>query len=138
MLTREQVRMLREDIQEKLDTLEINLDGGFKLTLGSCTYGGNIATFKLECAALNDDGEAETKSQQDFRLCAERFGVPTNALGYSFSFRGKTYKLVGMEPRSYRRPFLAEDSNGKVFKFPPDIVKLSLESTKPIAKKGRK
>ena len=136
MLTRDQVRNLRENLQEHLD--ELNEQLGYKLTLGSCSYGGNIATFKLECAALNDDGGSETKQQQDFRLNADRFGVPANALGYSFSFRGKTYKIVGMKPRSYKWPFLAEDANGRVFKFPPEIIKSSLESLKTSQKKGKR
>ncbi len=135
MLTREQVRDLRTALLEEFEKVSINV--GFKLSLGSYSFGGNIATFKLECAALNDDGEAETKQEADFRLCSERFGVPANALGKFFTFRGRSYKIVGMKPRSYKRPFLATDALDKTFKFPPEIIKQVLAESQS-NKKGKK
>lgn len=131
MLTREEVQSLRRDLQKCLDETFI----GYKLTLGSCTYGGNIATFKLECAALNDDGETETKAQQDFRLNADRFGLRADALGKLFEYRGVTYKIAGMKPRCYKRPIIATDANDTPYKFSVDFVKNILPST-PI-KKGK-
>jgi len=95
---------------------------GLKITVGSASYtageAGN-ATFKVELATQNESGRVFTKKSNDFLMHAERLGFLPEDLNKEFKYAGNTYKLIGVNPKSYKYPLIVERvPDGKQFKMP--------------------
>lgn len=109
------IRLLRGQIETAL--AELGVKHNLAISVGSATFlPGKNVTFKLECAAIDADGEVATAEAEAFKSYAALFGLKADDLGRSFVSQGKQWKIVGCAPRSRKFPILCEDSNGKVFK----------------------
>lgn len=116
MMTRDQVKRLKVSLQQVLDRAGKDLK--YKFTLGAGRF-GTSASFKLECVPEGADSTAE---QQFKRHCAA-YGLKPTDLGKTFRSHGKTFKIVGLEPRRPKFPVIAEYlGTGTVYKFSAETV----------------
>jgi hypothetical protein len=110
---------LRE-IRAKLDTIlaEFGEENGINVKLGNATYSDSNATFKLEVADINEDGEALTKEATNFKIYASRNHLTAEDFGATFCSRGKTFEICGLNTRAHKMPILAKcKEDGKTYKF---------------------
>lgn len=60
----------------------------------------------------------DTKEKDTFALYAPTFGLRADDFGRTFTFRSRTYKIVGCAPKSFKFPILGSRlPDGKTFKF---------------------
>lgn len=115
MMTRNQVQSLRSRLEPFLDAISDEI--GYKLTLGNCRF-GEVATFKLEAAPIDKDGQAVDSKEMDFKKRAKMFGLNPEDFGKSFHFKDRTFTICGLSPRNTGKyPVLAKTPSGKVYKF---------------------
>lgn len=92
------------------------------------TFTPEIATLKLELGHIDDNGIANSKEALDFKSMAWQFGLEASALGKKITTpNGVDYRIVGLKPRSRKRPVLGEREDGKLFKLTVDAVKSGLK-----------
>ena len=124
MFDKPAVRLLRQQIQAKLNELGEALD--FDIQLGSARFTPNNVTFKMEVAKIGDDGVVVNKLATDFNRLAPMYGLTPGHLNKEFTVDGKTYKIAGCKPRCTRYPIMCE-RNGKMYKFSAHAVQLYLK-----------
>ena len=104
---------------------------GVAIDAGNCTFGANNCRFQLNVALLDSAGKAITEEADCFRNNATLFGFEPDDLGGTFTFRGQSYTLCGLKPKSHKYPVLARSGNGKTYKFPYRDVLSALGRTIP-------
>lgn len=117
----------RKKIQLALAALSEQL--GVKITVGRATLArdGSNCTFKLECAAVDGDGVAQTKEVRAFCGMAKLYGLSKDDLGKIFTNGGETFTVSGLSPQARRFPILATRMrDGLVFKFSAEFIKLAI------------
>jgi hypothetical protein len=57
-------------------------------------------------------------------MMAKMYGMSPEDLGKSFTYGRDQYTIVGLSRKSHKFPLLAKRSDGKVFKFPVDVVSI--------------
>lgn len=126
MFDRATVKNTRDKLQAALDTLSKDL--GCQIKVGNATFArtGSNCTFKVEFAALGEDGTAETKEVLAFRELAVMYGLSPDDIGKIFVNAGQEFTICGLAPKARRFPILAKRADGKSYKFPVDMVKLAL------------
>jgi len=130
ILDQEEMTHLRRRLQEHLDILAKEL--GVRIAVGLATFTANNAIFKVEVAALQEDGTAVTRQAEHFQRLARTYGLEPTDLGRTFRDGAKVYKIVGARPRNREYPILAEEVGTRiVFKFPANRVKTLLATTPP-------
>lgn len=85
-----------------------------------------ICTLKFDFLVRTEtaDGEVLDRKAIDFQTYAPQFDLETTDLHREFVFRGERYRVVGLTPRSFKFPVIAEKlSSGQTFKFPVETVK---------------
>ncbi|MGA2067061.1 MAG: hypothetical protein ABSG86_18935 [Thermoguttaceae bacterium] len=92
---------------------------GMIVRLGSARFTADNICFKLDVFENARTGSPEAA---DFPFYCIRYGLEPEDLGKTFTWGGKQYELIGCKPRSTRFPLLGRNLEGKVFKFPLDIV----------------
>lgn len=122
MFNRDEVRLIREQIQAALNELGEQLD--LDLKLGSARF-LNTINFKLEVSKIDEDGTVKTKAVTDFAQ-AYKFGLDPADLYKEFRMNGKMYKVVGLVPRRHKYPVVCE-CDGRKYKISADMVKLYLK-----------
>jgi len=89
-IDRQACDLLRDAINE--NCAEIAKELGVKITCKSGSFDSGQVTFKVECAVLNENGEAQTKEASDFKFYAARYGLKPEDLGREFTdFNGKRW-----------------------------------------------
>lgn len=117
---------IRDELNKVLPDIGKKL--GISLKMGNGSYTHSTATLKVEAAVLTPDGEAQTKEAIAFKQFATSYGLKPTDLGREFSTMTGTYKIVGLATRSWKMPILATQ-NGKMYKFPADVVTRKLYPT---------
>jgi len=122
-INRQTVQLLRPQLDAALQALakEHNL----KITVGNCSYDpSGRATYKLEVAAIREDGTALTKEAAHF-LQIVGFTKPFQKtdLNRTFVFQGIEYRLTGAKPRGGKKPFVGvRVKDGQLFQFGEELV----------------
>jgi hypothetical protein len=120
-MDREKVRELRGQLEAALAPLAERT--GLAIRVGNASYMGTCATFKLEVAEKSADGTTLDKEAACLSQMGEHYGLPKDALGKEFHFRGHAYKATGLNPNSHKFPLLATRlSDGKAFKVPASAM----------------
>lgn len=89
-------------------------DFGVTLEIVKSRVSSTEATLAVRCAsALGDELEQKT-----WNLLAAQFGFKPEDFGRQFAFRSKVYAAVRLDPAKVKYPLIAEDENGRRFKFP--------------------
>ena len=126
-MDRSTARSLMESLKSFLGPFEEEHD--VKITVGTGNFDSSTLNLKLEIAELSENGEALSRAANDFKTLAPSFGLLPDDLGKEFKTPQGVYKIVGLKPRSYRYPVIAE-SRGKRFKFSAENVKMHLGRNK--------
>ena len=125
MIDRQMVRLFRDRMQAVLDSLGHELHA--KIVVGNASYTPDNASFKVEVAPVQADGQVVDKSASDFKRMAARYSLAPSDLGRQFSLDGKQFILTGLNPRCRRYPILARGrEDGKAWKLPLDAVLFAL------------
>lgn len=90
---------------------------GVAIDIGSCTFNASNCRFQMKVAVLDCDGKAITEESVSFRSNAKLFGFEPDDLGNKFVFRGQSYTICGLKPKSCKYPVIARSDNGKDYKF---------------------
>lgn len=90
------------------------------------SYGMSNAALKFEFAEKASNGAVLTREAVDFQQYASVYGLKPDDLGRQFQHNGYTYKIVGLNARAHKMPIQAVRLDGKTFKFPENVVRLSL------------
>ena len=117
------LRQLRPEIQAALADLGKRFGVGFEV--GSASYSGSHATFKLEVGALGDNGKVVSKETENFKFLAPMYGLSENDLGRQFLLSGKMHTIVGINSNATRFPILTE-CGGRKYKVPAESVTRAL------------
>ena len=119
------LKLLRSEIDFALR--DIGNRYGIKLNAGRASYMEKSATFKLELMTLDDSGNAITKEAQTLRAYLGVLGLRESHLDQKFLLGGKTFKLIGYNPRKYAKPFqLLCMEDGKTYVAREEQVKQAL------------
>jgi hypothetical protein len=122
MFDRPQVKLVREVIQKELDKLAQNMK--MTIRVGNASFTPTTINFKVEVAAIGEDGKVHSPEAENFKQFAAMYGLQPTDLGKQFrSWKGDTYTITGLSPRRSKYPIHAERSDGKRFKFPAAEVK---------------
>lgn len=113
---------VRTDISKALKDVEEKF--GINISLGNISFGSDEFTVKMT-VGIGKPGEGLSKMEKDFIDNKDYFGIRFD-LNYSFTSQGKTYKVVGLAPRSNKYPVLAQNSKGNVYKFGVGYVNATL------------
>jgi hypothetical protein len=110
------VQHIRKRLATALEPLAKEL--AVAIDIGNCTFRENNCQFKLNVALLNSEGKAITEEADCFKNNAKLFGFEPDDLGRKFVFRGQSYAICGLKPKSSKYPVIAQSDNGKSYKFP--------------------
>ena len=79
---------------------------------------------RLECLTPGPTGEARDTDADTWRLFAPRYGLAATDLHRTFRSGGKSFEIVGLNPRARANPIHAKNlDNGRVYVFPADDVR---------------
>lgn len=128
-INRANLRILTEEIEAALAPIGKKHGVGFKR--GGGRFDSTSFTLKIEGALSgNGVGAPVDVDEENYRNKAASFGLKPEWLGESFNFGGKTYTVVGLQPRRYKRPVVGM-RNGKKFIFDTNSVISALGSSAP-------
>jgi len=128
-IDREACRHIRQLLDALMPQLEAST--GLKIKVGSARFTPENVTFKLEMATVAKDGTVESKEARAFKLHAKSYHLDPEDFGKTFESRGHKYTICGLASRSYKFPILAKRNDGKVFKFPSNMVAMRLGKNLP-------
>jgi len=125
-IDRSACRVLRDALNEAVKSVADQYDVTIKA--GSANFSPESVTFKVEVCVKGEDGQTQDKAAADFKQNAWKYGLSPDDLDREFSTGTDTYRLVGCKPRASKYPLIGERiTDGKRFKFPPMLVKMSLQ-----------
>jgi hypothetical protein len=119
-------RVIRDEVDTALKAIG-DRHGIVVKSLGGGTFSPERFTFKVEAAVVGEGGEVLSKEADEFRTCANMYGMKGEDLGKVFTVHGTDYRIRGMKMRSFKFPIMAERvSDKRGFKFPLSTVKAAL------------
>ena len=106
---------------EALDALKVLIEEkfGVKVSFKGGRFDNGMAQLKFEFAEVKADGSVSSQEAEDYKRLASLCGLPADGMGKEFVFRGSSYKVVGMKPRSKYSILAERQPDGKRFKFEP-------------------
>ena len=133
MTTRDKCKLLRAALENVLTDLGRKLD--MKIVVGnSIRFTDAEITVKLVASLPSaTTGEIESVEARAFKANAYRYGLQPTDLGREFTHAGDTFTITGAKPKAGKFPILATRRDGKVYKFPADLIsgKMTAKSTEP-------
>lgn len=117
------IRLLRDKLEAAVKSVADEY--GIAINFGSARFTDANVSFKTELAVIGESG-AVRQIVTDFKRYAPLWGLNAEDLGRSFVSRGTMFRIVGAKPSSRKYPILAENIEGKVYKFSTDQVLLAL------------
>ena len=129
IINRQSLKIMRPRIVDALKELGKELDINFDIGNARFSRTGDNAVFKLELSTIGDGGEVNSEDVENFKIHCFRWGLKETDLGETFkAWSGKSYKIIGANPRRYKNPILCESlESGKEFIFPANEVKAHLD-----------
>jgi hypothetical protein len=106
--TRETLRALRDAINAAL--APVGKAHGVAITVGSISYREKLASAKLELAAVTEEGTVVRREAEDFDRLHKAYGFADYDRGRTFTMRGRTYELIGLNPRARKQPMIIRDT----------------------------
>ena len=100
---------------------------GVDVSIGSGNFTQNDFSFKVKAAVKSKDGTVLSREAEAFKVNAPLLGLQESDLGRTFTAQGKTFKITGYNTRAKKMPILAEDENGRGYKFDRETVKRFLK-----------
>ena len=119
-LDKPQIKYIRKRMESALKSLAQEL--GVTIDVCNCTFQQSNCRFQVKLAVLDSAGNPVTEEIDLFRESARLYGLEASDMGKEFTYRGKAYTICGLNPKSRKYPIIAKAVNGKVYKFPCEIV----------------
>ncbi len=105
---------------------------GIRLNTGRITYRAHNCVIPVEAAVIAADGTVASREAEDFKANAAFFGLTPEHLGQTFTDgRGVRFRLVGLNLKARKKPFLIEDAKGTRFVAPESMVLRGFSITRP-------
>ncbi len=124
LTTRDKCKLLRAALENVLTDLGRKLD--MKIVVGnSIRFTDSEITVKLVASLPSATGEIESVEARAFKANAWRYGFQPTDLGRNFTHMGDSFTIIGAKPKAGKYPILAKRSDGKVYKFGPDQIRLN-------------
>lgn len=79
---------------------------------GRGTFSDTNLTVKLQFAEKSKTGEVMSREAAAFQKYAHAYNLKADDIFKPFAYAGKTYKVIGLEPRRVKFPILCEDEKG--------------------------
>lgn len=117
-MDRNKCRLIEEAALEAMKVL-LEDKFGVKVAYKGGRFDEGMAQLRFEFAEVKGDGSVATQYAEDYKRMASLYGLPADGMGKEFVFRGKSYKVVGLKPRSKYSIVGERQSDGKQFKFEP-------------------
>ena len=108
-ITRNDAKVLSQEVLEALQ--EVARDHGLTVEVRGGTYDAGSFKPRVEFKTAGSD-------EQLYNMYRDVYDLPE--FGTTFKSQGKTFKISGFAPRSPKRPVLATDEAGKVWKLTDD------------------
>lgn len=125
-ITSAMLNNLRKDFGSTVSELEKKYN--VKIELGNGRFNDSSATFKLIVTGNGENGEVIDNNENQFMQYCEVFGFKKSDFGKTFFNMSGSYEICGIKPSSYKYPILGKNViTGKIYKFPADVVKMSLK-----------
>jgi hypothetical protein len=118
---RQNIRQINAEMEAALTAIANKY--GVDVKLGNTRFTGDNFTTKVQVATVGESGITMSKEATDFDRYKTILGIKMD-LGQEFQRNGKTYKIIGLKPRSKKYPVLAECSDGKTYKLPVDLINM--------------
>jgi hypothetical protein len=118
-IDRFEVKKIRAALEKHLATFGTDL--GIRASVGNGGFDSRSVYWKVEFSII-DGKSADSKDKSDFEYYAASFGLAKEDWGKPFINRGKTFRICGVAPRSWKFPILGKSPRGKVYKFPAKSV----------------
>ena len=125
---RPSLRDLSADIQKTLKDLGETY--GVSFTMGSIRFSTSQATFKLTASIMSAAGVVVDVDRDNYTKHADSFGLDSSWLDKTFTEFGKTFKIVGLQPRRTKNPVLVE-RDGKKYIMPVEAVLRGMKNVVP-------
>lgn len=110
-----QINIVREELNKAI--ADVLNKYGMTGEIGSVSYNeaGFHSTLK---AQVKDVGNGKSGAQLEYENVARKFGIDPKSFGKTFTSQGKTFRIVGINPRARTMPILAiEIATGAEYKF---------------------
>ena len=105
---------------------------GIRLSTGRISYRPHNCVIPVEAAIIAADGTVASREAEDFKTNAAVFGLTPGHLGQTFTDgRGVRFRLVGLNLKARKKPFLIEDVKGTRFVAPETMVLRGFGLTRP-------
>ena len=118
---RNEVDALCSDIETALAQVANKYE--VRISLIKTTYRTNQCTLTLEAMTLSPVGEANTREAEAFKIAAEFFGLKPEHLGQTFRDEdGLRFRLVGLNIKARKRPFIIADVTGKQYSTSEEVI----------------
>lgn len=116
------MKALRAEIDATLAPIGAKHDLVFKA--GGATYAldGSNAKFQLKIDTLTADGTQRDPDADSFNLLCGLHGFKKTDLGREFNFRGKTYKLIGLNSKGRATPMSCKSADGRTYRFDTESI----------------
>ena len=138
-MDRNKCRLMQEALAGFLTEFEKRFD--VVVRVGNAKFSDASATIKVECAEKNAAGQAMTedvRKKQRFaeylKRDAEMYGLPKDAFGMKFKFRGEEYEAIGINPHARKNILIVKNTrNGTEYVMPTGFMLDGLGMKKPAA-----
>lgn len=114
-IDRDIVKRLRTEMETDLRSLAQKHN--LTIVVGGANFNNDNIVFQVEVAVNDELGRPKNREAEDFRRYGNRFGLKPEHLYSEVTFRNHRYRLIGLLPKSYKFPILAERlDTGQKFK----------------------
>ena len=113
-IDRTNLRMIKDDINRAVQAVAEKY--GVSIEMGSASFSATSATAKVIIAVVADNGTVRSPESVAYENYKELYGLKKN-LGETFIQNGEAYTIKGLATRSSKYPIIAENRQGKSYKF---------------------
>lgn len=113
--TKSNVKQIASEIEDAVQEIAKKYNINMKSAGGS--FSGIDCTLKLKLRIMGE--VAEKKYANDAKL----LGLPADIIGKTFNLRASTYTIKRVDLNKIKYPVIAENQNGKSFKFGVEDIK---------------
>jgi hypothetical protein len=125
MLDRGTVRGILDEIEAAVK--EVAARHGLEFDRQRASYTASEMTTRISLRTREAAGAMADFQRKQFPVLAERFGLPADAVGKSFIFKGAQYTIEGLKVERPKYPVVCRRMDGRPFKFGVLCVKNALE-----------
>ena len=116
-------KAIHEKAVELLKPLEDEY--GIKLQRKGGRFCAESYGFKIEWNIVNAEGES-VKAESEWNIGCALLGLESKHFKETFTFKNRSYEIVGLNLNSVKFPINCKRDDGKEFRFPERVIKNAL------------